>query len=92
MFLRTGQDCLYPANSQLVALLQDGDRLKAAVIDDLTNSKPPCSEKTAERAVNKALGLKMVFQYDDDKKPVRGGSRPKWLTLKEPEAGGQVSP
>ena len=78
---------------QIIAILEKGDTLKVAMVDHLM--KLPCSISTAERAIKHALGMEDIFEYEDKEKPVKGGSRRKWLTLTpqqdEPEAGGQTN-
>jgi hypothetical protein len=77
--------------AQIVDILKKGDRLKAAVMDDLT--KTPCSDNTAKSAIKRALELEEIFEYSEKKKPAHGGSPRKWLTLTPPidddQAGGK---
>jgi hypothetical protein len=76
--------------AQIVDILKNGDRLKAAMMDDLM--KTPCSDKTARDAIKHALELGEIFEYSEKKKPAHGGSPRKWLALAPPDddqAGGK---
>ena len=81
------------STGRVIAILENGDRWKTAVIDELM--KLPCGFSTADRAIKHALSMEDIFEYEDKEKPVKGGSRRKWLTLTpqqdEPEAGGQTN-
>ena len=71
------------STSDIVDILKNGDRLKAAVRADLMAK--PCSLQTARDAINHALELEEIFEYSEKKKPARGGSARKWLTLTPPQ-------
>ena len=76
---------IVPAN--IVEILKNGDRLKIAVKQELLKN---CSEKTAREAINYALDLGVIFEYSEKKKPARGGSPRKWMTLSPPDDNEQA--
>jgi hypothetical protein len=79
------------STADIVDILKNGDRLKAAVMDDLMAT--PCGHTTARDVIKHALQLEEIFEWSEKKKPAHGGSPRKWLTLTPPqddeEAGGE---
>jgi hypothetical protein len=74
--------------SDIVEILKNGDRLKAAVMGDLVAK--PCGVTTAKDAIKRALALGEIFEYSEKKNPAHGGSPRKWLTISAPDDDDQA--
>lgn len=66
--------------NDVLEILDRGDRLKSAVVEDIMRMRH-CGERTARERVKEAILADIGVREYDGEKPARGGSAPKWLTI-----------